>query len=207
MKDKLIIIGASGHGKVVADIAIKLNQWQDIVFLDDDKFKKRCMGLKIEGNVASAFTYTKNADFFVAIGNNSIREEIQERLIFEKQSVISLIHPTAVIGSDVEIGYGTVVMAGVIINSSTTIGNGCVINTSSSIDHDNIIENYVHISPGVRTAGNVSIGKSTWLGIGSVVSNNITIYKNSIIGAGTIVIKDIAESGTYIGIPSRRVKK
>ncbi len=207
MKDKLIIIGASGHGKVVADIAIKMNKWQSIAFLDDDESIKTSMGLEVIGNTDDAFTYKDGADFFVAIGNNATREKIQEKLINQGLNVVSLIHPSAVIGTDVEIGMGTAVMAGVVINSSGRIGKGCIINTSSSLDHDNAIENYVHISPGVRTAGSVRIGKGTWLGIGSVVSNNVSICSGCKVGAGAVVVKDITEPGTYVGVPVRRVDR
>ena len=207
MKDKLIIIGASGHGKVVADIAIKMNKWQSIAFLDDDESIKTSMGLEVIGRTADAFTYKDEADFFVAIGSNATREKIQEKLIDEGLNVVSLIHPSAVIGTDVEIGIGSVVMAGVVVNSSTRIGKGCIINTSSSLDHDNVIEDYVHISPGVRTAGSVEIGKRTWVGIGSVISNNVNICSGCKVGAGAVVVKDITEPGTYVGVPVRKIKR
>ena len=207
MKDNLIIIGASGHGKVIADIAIKMNKWQSIAFLDDDESIKTSMGLEVIGKTADAFIYKNEADFFVAIGSNTTREKIQEKLIEQGLNVASLIHPSAVIGTDVEIGIGVAVMAGVVINSSTRIGKGCIINTSASLDHDNVIEDYVHISPGVRTAGTVSISKGTWLGIGSVVSNNVNICSGCKVGAGAVVVKDIAEPGTYVGVPVRRVDR
>ena len=205
MKDKLIIIGASGHGKVVADIAIKMNKWQSIAFLDDDESIKTSMGLEVIGKTADAFTYKDEADFFVAIGSNATRENIQEKLIEEGLNIVSLIHPSVVIGTDVEIGIGSVVMAGVVINSSSRIGDGCIINTSASLDHDNVIEDYVHISPGVRTAGSVGIGKGAWLGIGSVVSNNVNICSGCKVGAGAVVVKHITEPGTYVGVPVRKV--
>ena len=207
MKNKLIIIGASGHGKVVADIAIKMNKWQSIAFLDDDQTIKTSMGLEVIGKTADAFTYKEEADFFVAIGSSATREKIQEKLIDEGLNVVSLIHPSAIIGTDVEIGIGTTVMAGVVINSSTRIGNGCIINTSSNVDHDNVIEDYVHISPGVNMAGTVKVGKGTWLGIGSVVSNNVNICSGCKVGAGAVVVKDITEPGTYVGVPVRRVDR
>ena len=205
MKDKLIIIGASGHGKVVADIAIKMNKWQSIAFLDDDESIKTSMGLEVIGRTADAFTYKDKADFFVAIGSNATREKIQEKLIDEGLNVVSLIHPSAVVGTDVEIGIGTVVMAGVVTNSSTRIGKGCIINTSSSLDHDNVIEDYVHISPGVNMAGTVKVGNGSWIGIGSVISNNVNICSGCKVGAGAVVVKDITEPGTYVGVPVRRV--
>ena len=205
MKDKLIIIGASGHGKVVADIAIKMNKWQSFAFLDDDESIKTSMGLDVIGKTADAFTYKDEADFFVAIGNNAVRERVQVKLIEHGLNVLSLIHPSAVIGTDVEIGIGTAVMAGVVINSSTRIGKGCIINTSASLDHDNVIEDYVHISPGVNIAGTVKVGKGSWIGIGSVVSNNVNICSGCKVGAGAVVVKDITEPGTYVGVPVRRV--
>lgn len=207
MMKKLVIIGASGHGTVVADIAIALNRWRSIAFLDDDDSIKAHLGLEVIGKTADALKFRDEADFIVAIGNNATREMILEQLVDEGVNIITLIHPSAVIENNVEIGMGTVVMAGVVINSSTRVGKGCIVNTSSSIDHDNIIEEFVHISPGVRTAGNVTIGKGTWLGIGSVVSNNIKICSGCKFGAGSVVIKDITESGTYVGVPVRRVNR
>lgn len=206
MKDKLLIIGASGQGKVAADIAIKMNKWKSIAFLDDDENIKISMGLEVIGKSTDAFKYKDEADIFIAIGNNEIRERIQEKLIGEGLSIPTLIHPNAIIGNDVEIGQGSVIMAGVVINASTKIGKGCIINTTSSIDHDNTIEDYVHISPGVKLAGSVKICKGTWLGIGSIVINNITICNNCKVGAGAVVIRDIIEPGTYVGIPARRIK-
>lgn len=205
MRNKLIIIGASGHGKVVADIAIKVNKWKSIAFLDDDESIKTSMGLEVIGKTADAFTYKDEADFFVAIGSNAVREKVQEKLIEEGLNVVSLIHPSAIIGTDVEIGMGIVVMAGVVINSSSRIGKGCIINTSASLDHDTVIEDYVHISPGVNMAGTVKVGKGSWLGIGSIVSNNVNICSGCKVGAGAVVVKDITESGTYVGVPVRRV--
>jgi sugar O-acyltransferase (sialic acid O-acetyltransferase NeuD family) len=207
MKNKLIIIGASGHGKVVADIAIKMNKWQSIAFLDDDESIKTSMGLEVIGKTADVFTYKDEADFFVAIGSNATREKIQEKLIAERLNVVSLIHPSAVIGTDVEVGIGTAVMAGVVINSSTRIGKGCIINTSSSLDHDNVIEEYAHISPGVSLAGTVKVGRLSWIGIGSVVSNNVNICSGCKVGAGAVVVKDITEPGTYVGVPVGRVDR
>ncbi|MCR6546198.1 acetyltransferase [Dehalobacterium formicoaceticum] len=205
MNDKLIIIGASGHGKVVADIAIKMNKWRSISFLDDDGSIKTVMGFEVVGKTADAFTYKDEADFFVAIGNNGTRKKIQDGLEKEGMSVVRLIHPNAVIGTNVEIGIGTAVMAGVVINSSSKVGRGCIINTCCSLDHDNVIEDYVHISPGANLAGTVKVGRGSWMGIGVVVSNNVNITSNCTVGAGAVVMRDIIEPGTYVGIPAGRV--
>lgn len=205
MKNKLLIIGASGHGKVVADIALKMNKWESISFLNDNQNLKSSMGIDVIGTTKDVHKFIDSHDVIVGIGNNSTREKIQNMLEILGASIPVLIHPSAIIGNDVEIGIGTVVMAGVVINCCTKIGNGCIINTSATIDHDNIIEDFVHISPGAHLAGTVKVGQGSWLGIGSIVRNNIIITQNVNIGAGAVVVKNITESGTYIGIPAKKV--
>lgn len=205
MKNKLLIIGASGHGKVVADIALKMNKWESISFLDDSENLKSSMGIDVIGTTKDVHKFIDSHDVIVGIGNNSTREKIQNMLEKLGASIPVLIHPSAIIGNDVEIGIGTVVMAEVVINCCTKIGKGCIINTSATIDHDNIIEDFVHISPGAHLAGTVKVGQGSWLGIGSVVSNNLKITNGCTIGAGAVVVKDIVEPGTYVGVPVRRI--
>lgn len=205
MKNKLLIIGASGHGKVVADIALKMNKWQSIAFLDDDESIKSSMGIKVIGKSVDAFTRISDYDIFVGVGNNDIRENIQVRLEAAGASIPTLIHPNAVIGEQVDLASGTAVMAGVVVNCCTRIGKGCIINTGATIDHDNLIEDFIHISPGVHLAGTVKVGQGSWLGIGSAVSNNVNIIRGCKVGAGAVVVKDITETGTYVGVPARRI--
>lgn len=205
MKSKLLIIGASGHGRVVADIALKMNKWSSIAFLDDNEEVKSSMGLKVLGGLNEVIKYIDFYDIFVAIGNNEIREKIQENLELMGASLPTLVHPQATISSHVQLGKGVVVMAGAIINCCSVIGNGSIINTGSTIDHDNVIKEYTHISPGAHIAGSVEIERRTWLGVGTIVSNNVKIANDCIIGAGSVVIKDIIEPGTYVGIPARRI--
>lgn len=206
-KEKLIIIGASGHGKVVADIAMKMNQWKEIFFLDDDPDKKEVLGFSVLGKTEDSIQYKEKADFFVAIGNNLIREKIFLKLEREGFSIATLIHPSAVIGLDVLIGEGTAIMPGAVVNAASTIGKGVIVNTSSSIDHDCLINDFVHVSPGVRIAGTVVVGERVWLGINSTVINNITIVSDCIIGAGSLVLNDIAIVGLYYGSPIKKVIK
>lgn len=207
MNDRLLIIGASGHGKVVADIALKMNRWKMIAFLDDNEDLKESLGLQVIGKSANAIKYVEDSDVFVAIGNNATREKVMTQLDSAGVVIPVLVHPNAVTGEQVELGAGTVVMAGAVINSCTRIGKGCIINTGATIDHDNVIEDYVHISPGVNIAGTVEIGKGTWLGIGSKVSNNVNITSRCIVGAGAVVVKDITAPGTYVGVPARRIAR
>lgn len=200
---RLVIIGASGHGKVVADIA-KKNGYEDIVFLDDNESLKKCGMYPVIGK--SNLIQELEDDMIVAIGNANIRERIQVQLEKMNKRIVTLIHPSAVIGEDVSIGKGSVVMAGAVINPSTTIGKGCIINTCASVDHDNRISDYVHVSVGAHLAGSVIVEKKTWIGVGTAVINNITITSDCMIGAGATVIRNIEESGTYVGSPARRIK-
>lgn len=204
MNKKIVIIGASGHGKVVADLA-KLNGYDEILFLDDAESKKECGKYHVVGTSIDITKY-RDYDFIIAIGNNKIREKISNTLEKENIKQTVLIHPSAVIDDTASIKEGTVIMANAVINASAQIGRSCIINTASSIDHDCIVDDFVHVSPGVHVAGTVTIGKHTWLGIGSTVINNLEICSNCIIGAGSTVIKDIKEEGTYIGSPVRKVK-
>lgn len=205
MKDKIVIIGASGHGKVVADIA-KLNGYQEIVFVDDDINTEKCGLYKVVGTSNDVSKYKERYDFFVAIGSNDIREKLTDKLNDLNIEPILLIHPSAVIDATVSISSGTVIMANAVLNADVKIGKGCIINTGSTVDHDCIINDYVHISPGAHVAGTVNIGKSSWIGIGATVINNVTISPNCTIGAGSVVIRNIDENGTYTGIPIKRVK-
>lgn len=198
---KLAIIGASGHGKVVADIARK-NGYKEIVFLDDDESIHECGGYPVIGKSSEAGTI--DADIIVGIGNAGIRKQIQESVPEEK--LVTLIHPDAVIAEDVAIGAGTVVMAGAVINSGARIGKGCIINTCSSVDHDCKVGDYVHISVGSHLCGTVSVGSGTWIGAGATVSNNISICPDCMIGAGAVIVKNIDSAGTYMGVPARRIR-
>ena len=203
MSKDVIIIGAGGHAKVIADIIYKSGD-NLIGFLDDNlanKGKEIYLGKKVLGTTKDIENYNKNY-FIIGIGNNSIRKKINNE---NNLKLYTAIHPSAIIAQDVKIGIGSVIMAGVVINPGTVIGKNCIINTCSSLDHDNLLEDYVHISPGAHLAGTVTIKEGTWICTGAIVKNNITIGKNNIIGAGGVVIKDIIEeNGTYIGVPARR---
>lgn len=202
MSKQLVIIGASGHGKVIADIAEKVG-YTDVVFLDDNKAVKTCGKHSVVGRSGDAMRYS-NCDFIVGIGNTENRKRIQEELMVKGLHIATLIHPQAVIATDVSLGIGTVVMPGAVINSGSTLGKGCIINTSASVDHDNTISDYVHVSVGSHLAGTVNIGTGTWIGAGAVVNNNVSICENCMVGAGAVVVKNITESDTYIGVPARK---
>lgn len=197
---KLAIIGASGHGKVVADIARK-NGYSEIVFLDDDESIHECGGYPVIGKSSEAGTI--DADAIIGIGNAGVRKQIQESIPDEK--LVTLIHPDAVVAEDVVIGKGTVVMAGAVINPGVRIGKGCIINTCSSVDHDCIVDDFVHVAVGSHLCGTVNVGAGTWIGAGVTVNNNVFICPDCMIGAGAVIVNDIWECGTYVGVPARRM--
>lgn len=196
--NRLIIVGASGHGKVVADIA-KLSGCRDIVFLDNNPEIKECAGYPVLG--PDTMVKDLEGDLFIAVGNAEIRRRLMDRETGRSFPV--LIHPSAVIAEGVKIGDGTVVMAGTVVNPDTKIGKGCIVNTSSSIDHDCVVEDFSHIAVGAHLCGTVHVGKGTWIGAGATVSNNVDICGNCMIGAGAVVVKDIKEPGTYVGVPAK----
>lgn len=202
MKDKLIIIGAGGHGKVCADIAMKMSCYDEICFLDDNA-SGTVMGLSVIGTSLEYGKWMDEAYYFVAIGNSKVREKFMTLLKEREASIATLIHPNSVIGTGVQIGLGTAVMAGAIINSDTRIGEGVIINTAASVDHDNVIGDYCHISVGTHLAGTVEVGAHTMIGAGATVINNVKICSSCMIAAGAVVVKDIDAPGTYVGVPAR----
>lgn len=202
MNQSVVIIGASGHGKVVADIVIE-NGDQVVGFLDDNpNLPEKFIGFPVLGIIDEYQNYL-DAKFIVAIGNAAIREKIVNKL--GNVAWYTAIHPTVVISKlDTAIGEGTVIMANAVVNPGAKIGSHCIINTGAIVEHDNRLEDYVHVSVGAKLAGAVSVGKSTWIGIGASVRNNLEIYADCMIGAGAVVVKDIKEAGTYVGVPARK---
>lgn len=198
------IIGASGHGKVVADIAKQVGIYQEILFFDDKPGVTACGGYPVAGTSQEIFQF--DCDGIVGIGNAAIRQRFQEQLEAGGVHVPVLIHPHAVVADDVDLGAGTVIMAGAVVNPGSVTGKGCIINTCASVDHDCLLSDYVHVSVGAHLAGTITIGPRTWVGIGAVVSNNLTVCGDCMLGAGTVVVKDIKESGTYVGAPARKIK-
>ena len=205
--EKLLIIGAGGHGKVVADIALQTKRYKKIGFLDDDETLQDILGIRVEGKSEKALEHIEAADIFVAVGNTEIRKNIQSQLMERGAVIPTLIHPNVVIGKNVRIGEGTVIMSGAVINPDSRIGRGCIINTCASVDHDCRIGNYVHVSVGAHLCGTVTIGEGTWVGAGVMVSNNIDICEGCMVGTGAVVVKTISEAGVYTGVPAKRSKK
>lgn len=208
MNKSCAILGASGHGKVVAEIA-ELNGYQDIVFFDDRwPALQTVESWSIKGNSDTLLEMASDFDVtVVAIGNNNIRVEKQNLLNLAGAHFATLIHPSATVSAYAQLGLGTVVMANAVVNPFAQIGHACIINTSSSVDHDCNLSDGVHVSPGSHLAGGVSVGEGSWIGIGSQVRQLISIGTGAIVGAGAVVVKNIADFQTVVGVPAQVVNK
>ena len=199
---KVIVIGAGGHGRVIADI-IALSGDVVLGFLDD-KEPEHVSDVPYLGKIPDLVKYQQDALFIAAIGDNHTRKQIMESFDVDWYTAI---HPTAAVASDVEIGEGTAVMANAVINTGSKTGKGVIVNTAATVDHDNVLANYVHISPGAHLGGTVNVGPGTWIGIGAIVSNNIDICERCVVGAGAVVIQNIGVCGIYTGIPAKMMKQ
>lgn len=199
---QVIIIGASGHGKVIADIVEKSGD-QVVGFLDDNPVVKISFGYPVLDTIKNYQQYKDGNFFIIAIGNNETRELIAKKL--EDVRWYIAVHPSVQQAKDVVIGDGTVIMANAVLNASAKVGKHSIINTSVVVEHDNVISDYVHLSPRVALGGTVTVGAVAHIGIGACVRNNITIADHVVVGAGACVVNDITNAGTYIGVPARRI--
>lgn len=205
MRD-VIVIGAGGHAKVIADIIIKSGD-NLIGFLDDYKEKDTIIleNYKVLGKVEDAIKYdNENTYFIIGIGDNYTRKNFTEKLNLKYYTAI---HPTAVIGADVQIGEGSCVMPNACINPGSIIGKACIINSAALIEHDNVLGDFVHVSPSATTCGEVKIGDLTHIGARATIRNRITIAQEVVIGMGATVVGDILEKGTYIGTPAKKMEE
>jgi sugar O-acyltransferase (sialic acid O-acetyltransferase NeuD family) len=209
---KVVIIGAGGHGQVVADILLaglkgSSLMVQPIGFVDDDlRLKQQVfLGLPVLGTLAqlSAIRYE---GVIVAIGNNRVRQKIYRRLQGQGRQFASAYHPSAIVGTGVEVGSGAMISAGVIINTGSRIGEDVILNTACTVDHHNQIGDHVHIAPGVHLGGEVEIDEGVLVGIGATVMPQRRIGAWSVIGAGAVVTKDVPAYSTVTGVPARVVK-
>lgn len=203
--NKLLILGAGGHGKVVADAAKSIGEWDEIAFLDDEfENMHECESFPVIAALNDFDDLVSNYnDCIVAIGNNTCRIDYLEKLKIKNIKIPVIVHPSSVVSDSSCIQPGTVIVAGSVINPNVEVGFGCIINTGVTVDHDCVLEDGVHLSPGVNLGGNVKIGKNSWIGIGATVKNNIDIGANVIVGAGSVVVNDITDSSTVIGVPAK----
>jgi len=207
LNKKLALVGGGGHGKVCASIAEDLGY--DVCFFDD-AFPNvtACGKWQVVGTSDDLILQGSNFDCaFVAIGNCSIREKVQSRLVASGFNIISLISSTASIHKSVKVGDGVLVVGNACINIDSVIEDGVIINTNASVDHDCFISSFAHVCPGVSLAGEVTVGHASWVGIGSAVIQQIKIGSDVKVGAGSAIIENVPSDVTVVGSPGRIVKK
>tara|TARA_B110000263_G_C15253931_1_gene485510 strand:- start:142 stop:747 length:606 start_codon:yes stop_codon:yes gene_type:complete len=196
-KIKYLLIGASGHARVILSVINHENT--DVVgIFDKDKSKTFLDGFPVIGNYQS--NIFKEAKIIIAIGDNFKRKNIASIVNHDFDKVI---HESASVDFMTKIGKGSVVFHQAIIQRGSTIGNHCIVNSNASIDHDCILGDFVHIAPGSILCGNVSIGSCSLIGAGSTIIPNIKIGKNVIVGAGSVVVSDVPDGITVMGIPAK----
>lgn len=191
------IIGAGGHGKVVAETAATCG-FTDIAFFDADFPDRRINGAWAIVGSADAET---DSLLFCAVGNNSMRAHLFATLPLNCAPVLA--HPAAYLSPSAQLGAGTFVAAGAVVNADARVGRGVILNTGCSIDHDCNLDDFVHVSPGARLAGNVRVGARSWIGIGAVVREGVTIGEDVLVAAGAAVVKDLPNDARVGGVPAR----
>jgi sugar O-acyltransferase (sialic acid O-acetyltransferase NeuD family) len=204
---KVLVYGASGHGKVVADAALAAGL--DVVgFADDDAARRGefLLGLQVRAtgqDEAVQLCRAEGAGYVVAIGANAVRKRVFDALRQSGLHPFTIVHPSARIAPSARLGAGTVVFACAVVNADATVGEDVIINTAASVDHDCVLGSHTHVSPGAHLGGMVQVGEGAHVGIGSSVRNNVSIGAWSTIGAGAVVVGDMPERVVAFGVPAR----
>ena len=197
----IYLYGASGHAKVIIE-TLELEQKKVAGLIDDNPSIVSLLGYPVFQELPVSFDIEKDY-LIVSIGGNAIRKKIVNQL---SGRFVQSMHPSVNLSIRALIGVGTVIMAGVSVNSGSKVGNHVILNTNASIDHDCWIGDFVHISPNVALAGDVFVGEGTQIGIGACVIQGVRIGKWATIGAGAVIIKNVPDFGVVVGNPGRIIK-
>lgn len=213
MKKKVIIVGSSGHSKVVIDIFEKSGNYEICGLIDSFREKgEETLGYKIIGNeedLPLLVNKFQGCSLFVAIGDNWLRQTVVNRIssILPKAHYVSAIHPSSTIGKNVFIGEGVVIMAGAIINSDSKIKDFVIINTNASIDHDCILQKFSSFGPNSTLGGNVNVGEYSAISISATIKHGAKIGTHSLIGAGALLMKNCRDNMIMYGVPAIEIRE
>lgn len=212
MSEKLLIWGASGHSLVVVDIISLMKTYEIVGFLDNvnpQRHGTNFCGSPIIGGQEELDTYReKGVEYLIfGFGNCQARLSLSELVRSKGFSLATAIHPKATVATDVSVAPGTVIAAGAVINPEARIGENVIINTCASVDHECVLEDGVHICPGVHLGGQVTVGRATWVGIGATVIDKARIGAGSFIGAGAVVVNDIPDGVVAYGVPAKVIRR
>ena len=203
-----MILGAGGHGKVCMDIAEEMGIFDEILFLDDVKCGEIVFNHEVVEKIENYSLYIEeDTVFFVAIGDNENRKKIIEEVKGNGGKIVNLIHPSSRISRYAQIGDGNIIMANSIVNTGAVLEDGIIINTGVVIEHECHIESYVHCSPLSVLCGNCYVKEGAWIGAGATVIQGKMIGKRSRIGAGAVVVDDVQDESTVIGVPASKISK
>jgi sugar O-acyltransferase (sialic acid O-acetyltransferase NeuD family) len=201
----LLVLGAGGHGKVVADAAMSMGRWDAIAFLDD--YQPSGAGplrLEIVGRLEELEQIGRRFNMVAAaLGSNHARLELYQRCSSAELTLATIVHPAATVSAHASLGAGCVVIAQAVVNPGATLGVACIVNSGATVDHDCLLGDAVHVSPGANLAGNVRVGARAWIGIGACVRQGLTIGDDAIVGAGGVVVEDVMARTTVFGVPAR----
>ncbi|GAA3641470.1 acetyltransferase [Flavivirga jejuensis] len=209
---KIVIIGASGHAKVIIDIIEKRNEYQIIGLIDSyKKPSQKIMGYPILGKESLIPELMEKQNIIggiIAIGDNWSRNKVRDVIekIAPKFKFLPAIHPNAILCNNLKIESGVVIMAGVIVNAASTIKEFCILNTNSSLGHDSVMDHFSSLAPNSTIGGHVNIGAFSAISIGATVIQNVTIGMHTIIGAGSLVLKNIGNNILAYGVPTKKIK-
>ena len=207
--NNIVIVGASGFGREVAWLIENSDNWNVKGFVDDNKDleNKSVNDYPVLGTIDFLLNANEKTNVVVAIGNPQIRKKIVERLQSNKNiSFPNIVDKDVIIDRTITLGFGNIICKGNILTTNIEIGNFNHINLSCTIGHDVQFHDYITVYPGVNISGNVIMNDCVEVGTGTKIIQGKKIVEETVIGAGSVVVKDIVENGTYIGVPAKQMK-